>query len=56
MKTRPYLITICSEGDPLRTQDVEVKARNTWHARWLYHQLHPDAMLTAVRPVPDHRQ
>ena len=51
-----YLVTIRTEGDPLRTHDVEVEGRNSWHAGWLYRQLHPGAKLTAIRPVPEGRR
>jgi hypothetical protein len=50
-----YLVTVRVQGDPLRTHDVEVQGRNTWHAGWLYRQINPGARVTAIRPVPEGR-
>jgi hypothetical protein len=50
-----YLVTIRTQGDPLRTHDVEVQGRNTWHAGWLYRQINPAVRVTAIRPVPEGR-
>ena len=54
MSTR-YLVTIRTQGDPLRTRDVEVQARSAWHAGWLWRQINPGVRLTAIRPVPEGR-
>jgi hypothetical protein len=50
-----YLVTVRTQGDPLRTHDVEVEGRNTWHAGWLYRQINPGARVTAIRAVPEGR-
>ena len=50
-----YLVTIRTGGDPLRTADHSLPAESAWHAGWLYRQLHPDAKIVAIRPVPEGR-
>ena len=50
-----YLVTVRVDGDPLRTRDEELPARNEWHAGWLYRQVNPGVRVTAVRAVPEGR-
>lgn len=42
-----WLVTI--RLDEHRTMDVGHHARNSWHARWLHRQLHPQDRIIAIR-------
>lgn len=53
--TRPYLVTVRVDGDPLRIRDHTIQASSAYNAGWLYKQLNPGAKLTAIRPVPEGR-
>lgn len=48
---REWFITVAIQGDPTRTQDFRIQARNAYNARWLWTTIHPTHQITQVRPT-----
>lgn len=42
--------------DHHRTRDFTIRARNTWHARWLFSQTHPMHALSIIGIRPGREQ
>jgi hypothetical protein len=46
----PYFITVRLDAE--RTRDFTIRARNTWHARWLFAKTHPMHALSIITVRP----
>jgi hypothetical protein len=50
IELRDWWVTV--RLDVGRTRDCQIQAASAWSAGWLYRQLHSDADVVMVRPVP----
>lgn len=44
-----WWVTIAVDGDPRRTQDHRLSARNEYAAGWLWRQLNPNTTVLGIR-------
>lgn len=51
---RDWWVTVTVNGDPLRTRDYRIRARNAYNAGWLWRLLHPGSVITHIRPTTPH--